>query len=357
MADENKPHIPSEIIEIILSKLSVKSLHRFKSVSKSWNTIITDPLFVQNHIQKSKNSNSHNLFLSRVRSSSPIRFSVVKFDDKKFQTLPVVIEAPFGCGLVLCFCDGILLLTNHSYQRLVLWNPSTRTAEKLWHRNGCSKASFGLCRDPNTDDFKVVVADWYHYSVYSCKNKSWIMLTKNYEIESTGLGLMNRNPKGLCVNGASYWVWSFENATKIMYYDPRDDKFKMLDKPEKIDDRKLIFLVNLRGSLCLYCNFHGIEKNTVRIWEKENGIDNNSWKELITIKYHKVSVFSVLQPLCFNQNKIAFTEDYDRLVIYNLCDRRLEEFKTDTQFWDIASVPVNYMESLYFPIERSKPER
>ncbi|EYU40744.1 hypothetical protein MIMGU_mgv1a0188462mg, partial [Erythranthe guttata] len=259
MADDNKSHVPPEIIEIILSKLSVKSLHRFKS---SWNTIITDPIFIQNHIQKSKHSNSHNLFLSRVRSSSPIRFSVVKFDDKKFQTLPVVIEAPFGCGLVLCFCDGILLLTNHSYQRLVLWNPSTRTAEKLWHRNSCSKASFGLCRDPNTDDFKVVVADWYHYSVYSCKNKSWIMLTKNYEIESTGLGLMNRNPKGLCVNGASYWVWSFENATKIMYYDPRDDKFKMLDKPKKIDDRKLIFLVNLRGSLCLYCNFHGIEKNT-----------------------------------------------------------------------------------------------
>ncbi|EYU29053.1 hypothetical protein MIMGU_mgv1a019646mg, partial [Erythranthe guttata] len=167
MADK-KSNFPPEIVEIILSNLSVKSLYRFKSVSKSWNTIITDPVFIQNHIQKSKHSTSHNLFLHRAMSStSSIRFSVVKFDGEKFQTLPVVIEAPFGCGLVLCFCDGILLLTNHSYQRLVLWNPSTRTAEKLWHRKGCSKAAFGLCRDPNTDEFKVVVADWYHYSVYS----------------------------------------------------------------------------------------------------------------------------------------------------------------------------------------------
>ncbi|EYU18557.1 hypothetical protein MIMGU_mgv11b0224801mg, partial [Erythranthe guttata] len=57
-------NIPPEIIEIILTKLSsVKSLLRFKAVSKSWNTIISDPLFIQNHLQSSNNSPNNNLFL------------------------------------------------------------------------------------------------------------------------------------------------------------------------------------------------------------------------------------------------------------------------------------------------------
>ncbi|EYU32639.1 hypothetical protein MIMGU_mgv1a020975mg [Erythranthe guttata] len=300
MAD-NKSHLPPEIIEIILSKLSsVKSLLRFKSVSKSWNTIITDPVFVQNHIQKSKESNSQNLFLCRVRSSSPIRFSVVEFDDdEKFQTLPVVIEAPFGCGLVLCFCDGILLLTNRACMKFVLWNPSTRTAEKLWHRNCCRKAAFGLCRDPNTDDFKVVVADWYDYSVYSCKNKSWIAMKREYEVEYTGLGLnpmKNNTPKGVCVDGATYWFWS------DMY---------------------------------------------------ENGIDNNSWKELITVEYNMSN--SSLFQLCSVGNKILFRVTDDELIIYNPCEKRLEESEDYKLLFRGGVVPVPYMESMYFPIE--KPNR
>ncbi|EYU18259.1 hypothetical protein MIMGU_mgv1a025200mg, partial [Erythranthe guttata] len=54
-------NIPEEIIEIILLKLpSIKSLVRFKAVSKSWNTIISDPLFIQNHLHSS--NNSHLLF-------------------------------------------------------------------------------------------------------------------------------------------------------------------------------------------------------------------------------------------------------------------------------------------------------
>ncbi|XP_012843128.1 PREDICTED: probable F-box protein At5g47300 [Erythranthe guttata] len=355
MAD-NKSHLPPEIIEIILSKLSsVKSLLRFKSVSKSWNTIITDPVFVQNHIQKSKESNSQNLFLCRVRSSSPIRFSVVEFDDdEKFQTLPVVIEAPFGCGLVLCFCDGILLLTNRACMKFVLWNPSTRTAEKLWHRNCCRKAAFGLCRDPNTDDFKVVVADWYDYSVYSCKNKSWIAMKREYEVEYTGLGLnpmKNNTPKGVCVDGATYWFWSDMYVTKIVYYDPRDDKFKILGKPENLGESKIVYLVNFRGSLCLYCNLFG--KFKFRIWTKENGIDNNSWKELITVEYNMSN--SSLFQLCSVGNKILFRVTDDELIIYNPCEKRLEESEDYKLLFRGGVVPVPYMESMYFPIE--KPNR
>ncbi|EYU32611.1 hypothetical protein MIMGU_mgv11b019593mg [Erythranthe guttata] len=331
MADD-KSDLPPEIIEIILLKLSVKSLLRFKSVSKSWDTMISDPVFVENHIQKSKESNSHNLFLRRSNLSTFIRFSAVKSEDKKFQTLGVLTETPpsnvgglccrihpleprksFGTKIVVVMhLSGFVVIQTPAISRLLFWIGSTT------------------------------------YSVYSCTNKSWITLRKEHD----GLGLTITNPSGLCVNGASYWVMC-SITTKIMYFDPRDDKFKMLDKPEQIDDR-VVFLVNLRGSLCLYCYFEGVEKSTVRIWEKENGIDNSSWKELVTVEYDYVSIFSELEPLCFIENKIVFRKDCDRLVIYKPCEKSFEAFEKDTPVREIAMPPVKYMETLYFPIDKSK---
>ncbi|KAL7124219.1 hypothetical protein ABFS83_14G033800 [Erythranthe nasuta] len=348
MADD-KSDLPPEIIEIILSKLSVKSLLRFKSVSKSWNTMITDPVFVQNHIRRSKYSNSTNLVLCLTYETSPFQFSMVKLEDKKFQTLPVEIEAPFGCESVLCFCEGMILLTCGTRQRLVLWNPSTRTAEKLWHRFCCSDAAFGLCRDPNTDDFKVVVADWYYYSVYSCKKQSWITMKEEYEIEGYGEGLVDSRSAGLCVDGASYWVWK---RRKIIYYDPRDDKFKMLQKPEKLEDCKRIFLVNLRSSLCVYGYFCAATK--VQIWTKENGIDSNSWKELMTVQ---CDMLEYLRPLFFVENKIVLEVYHRILVSYSPSEKKFETIEGDTQLLLLEMAPVPYIESFYFPIEEPKPKR
>lgn len=39
------PHIPMEIVADILSRLPVKSLLRFKSVCKQWQSLISDPKF------------------------------------------------------------------------------------------------------------------------------------------------------------------------------------------------------------------------------------------------------------------------------------------------------------------------
>lgn len=46
-------HIVHEIVVDVLSRLPVKSLLRFKSVSKEWQSIITDPKFVSLHLNRS----------------------------------------------------------------------------------------------------------------------------------------------------------------------------------------------------------------------------------------------------------------------------------------------------------------
>ncbi|KAL8026835.1 hypothetical protein ABFS82_14G053600 [Erythranthe guttata] len=133
-------NLPFDMVEIILSKLSIESLVRFKSVCKSWNNLISDPTFVRNdQTQRSKEPNSEKLFLLKNLLSG---YSLVKFKEG-------------------------------SYKRVTLWNPSTRTSISLTIPYDKFDLCHGLCRDPITDDFKVVILSKKHYAVYSCKNESW----------------------------------------------------------------------------------------------------------------------------------------------------------------------------------------
>ncbi|KAI8561469.1 hypothetical protein RHMOL_Rhmol04G0342200 [Rhododendron molle] len=53
------PDLPHEVVYDILSRLPVKPLCRFKSVSKSWLALITDPHFIKSHLHQSMKSNTN----------------------------------------------------------------------------------------------------------------------------------------------------------------------------------------------------------------------------------------------------------------------------------------------------------
>lgn len=61
------PDLPSEIIIHILSRLDVKSLLRFRSVQKSWASLISDPKFVNTHMIH-HSTKSHNIVMGLTRS-------------------------------------------------------------------------------------------------------------------------------------------------------------------------------------------------------------------------------------------------------------------------------------------------
>ncbi|EYU30853.1 hypothetical protein MIMGU_mgv1a022298mg [Erythranthe guttata] len=322
MADTT-PDLPQEIIELILSKLSLKSLLQFKTVSKSWNTLISDPIFVKNHHQQSKQSNSNDLFLHKKSWNSSDGFSLVRLEDEKLRTQRV-IAPPHGWEHVLCFCEGLLLIQQYGSRRLALWNPSTGAEKSLWLPYNCFKSNFGLCRDPITDDFKVVIASWEHYMVYSFKNNSW---KKRIKYECVEYYRTQYIP-GVCVDGASYWLWLSQNATIIMYFDPRDDKFKILQKTESVvvEGNEPVFVAELRGRLCVYCN-NGRDKETILIWTKGKGIDNNSWNKLMNVENVTMPILW-FELKCFIGNKIVIRNAKDdRLVVYNPYEKKFEQFE------------------------------
>jgi len=56
-------HLPHELIIEILLRLPVKSLIRFKCVSKSWFCLISDPHFANSHFQLTAPTHTHRILL------------------------------------------------------------------------------------------------------------------------------------------------------------------------------------------------------------------------------------------------------------------------------------------------------
>ncbi|KAK6145828.1 hypothetical protein DH2020_019697 [Rehmannia glutinosa] len=356
--EDTVSNLPYDIIRIILLRLSVKDLLRFKSVSKSWNTMISDLWFVRMHLHESKHSDSHNLFLRKKSTEhGEDRFSLVRLEGLKFQ-IEAELNCPFRGERVLCTCDGMMLLTS-SYRTYTLWNPSTRTKAMIWFPYKFDEymtMKHGICHDTTIDDFKVVVASKKYYVVYSCKNKSW---TKRKELSDSLVGRSTESG-GVAVDGAIYWVSasanSYSRATKsynsreIIYFDARDDNFRILERPKNVNDNDRYYLVCLRGCLCLY---HRIRYD-IQIWIKEKGRDNNSWKELMIVENVKTPI-SWFKPLCFVENKILIRLDATRFVVYSPCEKTFEEFEESKLSLEIKFVPCH--NSLLCPIQNTRPKR
>ncbi|KAI3459629.1 hypothetical protein Pfo_016292 [Paulownia fortunei] len=344
--EEDRSNIPTDIIQTILSRLSVKTLVRFRTVSKSWNTMISDPGFVRIHLQQSKCSNSQNLFLRKYPLPSREGFSLVKLEGRKFQT-ETILNCPNGWDAVLCSCDCVLLVTDFSYRTYMLWNPSSQTKTMFWfpYRFYEYPMKHGICHDPTIDDFKVVIASGKYYAVFSCKNKSW---TKKKEFSySSGTG----TDSGLFVDGAIYWVSTHKNVREIIYFDPRDDEFKMLQKPKHVKDSDEFFLVCLRGCLCLYCKTG--DETMVQFWMKEKGRDMNSWNELMTIENVQTPL-SLFKPLYFVENKILIRLEGARFLVYSPFEKTFEEFE-ESDLLNVRLIPC--LGSLFFPLKNTRPKR
>ncbi|EYU31533.1 hypothetical protein MIMGU_mgv1a025628mg [Erythranthe guttata] len=334
-------NIPSEIIEIILSKLSsVKSLLRFKAVSKSWNTIISDPLFIQNHLQSS-NSSPNNLFLSRNTNSTDRGFPLIKFEGPKTKPGEMFVEnIPNGYSVILFECNGVLLLTSLSdrdrrnNRKYALWNPSTRWERHLETRYKDHVVDRGICYDKITGDFKVVFIYTTEYAIYSCKYNYWRkkkLGKKCYGAGDTG--------SGICIDGdTTYWILEESAKMQLVYFDSRIDEIKVLQKPEQLsEDDKYVSSYNmacLRGSLCLYC--YNKDEKSVQMWIKEKGI--HTWEKVITI--------GNIENLYLWSTQLCFVEVENKATNYSPTEKAVEKL-VGIDIYRGRYVP--YRNSLYFP--------
>ncbi|XP_039040426.1 F-box/kelch-repeat protein At3g23880-like [Hibiscus syriacus] len=249
-------YLPVEVIIDILKWLPVKSVVKFRSVCKTWNSLICDPSFVSAHCQA---------YLSRPPNNTPllliISFSVngkdkysLHYDNDVFDELkklqyPVFdsIWSPMYFGS----CNGLVCLGSyaHNPMRFVFWNPSIQKYISLPQPDICcidyasrlnSAFGFGFGFDSRTNDYKILTVRFdkanhlIQPSLFSLRENCWTMvvaIAPNYEFDD--------ETSMTFVNGAVHWLGyqrrnsdGFKFNYTILGFDLSAEEFFEISFPE-----------------------------------------------------------------------------------------------------------------------------
>ncbi|XP_058740889.1 F-box/kelch-repeat protein At3g23880-like [Vicia villosa] len=333
-------HLPEELILEILLRLPVRSLHQFKCICKSWNTLISNPQFIKRHLQISKAKPSltnqrlffsffnepHKLFYYPLKplfenQSPPVSFSHVK-------------EPEYN---VIGSCNGLLCLHDRFQNSVRLWNPSIMLKSKKSPRalNLVSKHS-GFGYDQVNDKYKVLFVmqnlnDPSHIftKIYTFGDDSWKTIQNFHHTPIRPLRL-----PGKFVSGTLNWIVKkrdvSSNQSAILSFDLENETYKEMVLPRDDGDDEvhghLLYVLNNCLGVC-----HVSNKTSWVAWMmKEYGVVE-SWTKLMSISYDMFNKQPYL-PMYISENDVVLlmNKHTTQLVLYNLNSGQLINSLYDT---------------------------
>ncbi|RXH92609.1 hypothetical protein DVH24_033505 [Malus domestica] len=350
-----------DIIVEILSWLPVVSLLRFCCVCKSWRALITTPQFVAKHRAHTKDNNKNVLILTKPDLPPPpappsvspllIDYQSLKKNgaacasasssDIRSNHRDVEAEFPDDTGLndssLVGSCNGLIcLLLNppiayyeeyYENIRLLLWNPSTRTARKLpdidWFRYRPIYYGFGY--DSTTQDYKVLLGSINYKdgfaAIFSLKAASWKIVVDSLKPAAS----LYYSGRGCFLNGALHWNQRHSKKTTIIRsFDFAQEKFHSFSSMRHkeyhwagvgtIGNRLFFHTVCCHSSTITRPDF---EDTGLTIWVMmEYGVDQ-SWTIFAKIRpeIYPPNVWS-LNPLFLDDCALLMESDRGDLVLY-----------------------------------------
>ncbi|XP_059632199.1 F-box/kelch-repeat protein At3g06240-like [Cornus florida] len=318
--------LPDDLLCNILSRLPVLNLMQYRCVSKSWQSMISDPQFIKTHLHQSTQS----LDTQRLMVTHPFNGYFISLDYESCHESKWVVspwKSSYSYAEVLCSCDGLFLLRLHykpfrspnktSNKEFVLWNPSIRKYVKFSCPynaiNYISSELYGLCFDSSTNGYIVIILSrrfgicvW----VFDLKTLSW------KDISDSSFSISDRE-NGVLVNGALHWIVTSKKCDSpvIVYFDLMVEKFKEVPKPDYGSKFVKFGLVDLSGWLCLY---GWTDQTQVDIWAMKEYGKKESWTKLIVIPAKIGSNICFLKPLCLTKTGEVLVEiNNSELAIYN----------------------------------------
>lgn len=240
---ESRRYFCDDFIRDILIRLPTKSLLRFKSLSKSWSSSISDPCFRSNS-PKIIISESHLDWLSSDLWSSPSNLE--KLD------LPVELDRHNKSHRLelVGSCNGLLLLTTWN-DHLWILNASTReycsidvTPNIRYPGSCCTRYqkynNYGFGYDSVNDDYKVIRIFSYRQNrdklvratfVYSLRNNTWRQARAGKGSLDPGSSTIIQGP-GVLVGGKLHW-FAFhgryiDSCRYILAFDVSNEYFEEL---------------------------------------------------------------------------------------------------------------------------------
>ncbi|XP_054786085.1 F-box/kelch-repeat protein At3g06240-like [Prosopis cineraria] len=292
---EHKKFLPEEVIGEILLRLPVKSLLRFRCVSKSWHSLISSPLFAELHFQRSP-GRTHRILVTADSQFQSIDFNAPFHDDSAVVHLNFPRRRTPDDLEIMGSCRGFLLLVVDKQQKLFIWNPSNGVCRKIPPLNrNIFVYMYGFAYDESTDDYiLVLVSDFLAF--FSLKTKSWEILAD----ECQYIYQWDEPTSGSILNGAIHWfakrvrqpppecftIIAFDIAAKNLREIPVPDDYEVGSG----------FLGVVGGCLTLTEN-----SDVIKMWVmKEYGV-KSSWTRLFTVSTNPCHI-EFFQPLCFTKD-------------------------------------------------------
>nr|XP_016480131.1 PREDICTED: F-box/kelch-repeat protein At3g06240-like isoform X1 [Nicotiana tabacum] len=373
--------LPGDAMVEILLRLPVKSLLRFRAVSKSWYGFLSSPDFIQMHLRHGQQPLHEKLL--RVSDRGPRDTPTISFfsvdrtvtvnaDDDIDDGVDVyknnndlypssVVDLPFPSSpddevRIVGSCNGLLCVHFNRTSNIILWNPATSKYRFL--ESPDNSVSF-YCDPffpyimlgfvPETDDFKVVKVPSSSRK-HNIDAKVWVYTLSSDSWEE--MGAVNLLPKGgsaVNLNGCLYWM-SYNNSDNGRDIVTSFDLYKqvfgqiMVPNSESITDFTVKKLVVLNGclSMIIYSE-NGLNVDHYEVWmmNEQQGV---SWTKRVDF-----SLFSKLaRPVgSWRDSEILFGYPNGlshELLSYNPFTKRAQSFQRRSSVGGFKV--INYVESL-----------
>ncbi|KAG5052336.1 hypothetical protein AAZX31_02G177200 [Glycine max] len=364
------PVLLEELISNILHRVPVRSLLQFKCVCKSWNSLISDPLFAKDHLCAS--TADPNMTHQRLLSFTVCDPKIVSFPMHLLLQNPPTPAKPLCSSslndsyLILGSCNGLLCLYHIPRCYVALWNPSIRFTSKRLPTGLSPGEGFstfhGFGYDAVNDKYKLLLAmrvlGETVTKIYTFGADSSCKVIQNLPLdphptERLGKfvsGTLNWIAPKMGVSDEKWVICSFDFATEtsgqvVLPYGDRDNVCKPVINAVRnclcvcfFDSRKAHWAVWLMKE-------YGVQDSWTKLMVIPRFVQEDSWPwkliphdELCTCRG-----FPALEPLCISGNGIAlFKTTASNIVVYNSNDGRLDFLRIWGDLW-------SYLESLVSP--------
>ncbi|KAF5174913.1 F-box protein cpr1 [Thalictrum thalictroides] len=312
--------MPEDVIFNILLWLPVVSLLRFKSVCKSWCSLIGSSGFITQHLHLAAKNNDKIIRFDSEQSvnHSCTSFSFSLLSGDKFEMCDQIFDLPVPydrnggladiidtCNGIICLYlpDDIIILWNpaiRQYKRLPqslqsLWNPAIRQYKFLPENENYVDIHYGFGFDAENNHYKVVrlfIRDSIDLpkcraEVYNLSNDTWRSIDAAFYCKYlySDSKVLYRNGIYCCMgmldknNVASDLILTFDFTSEVVGALSLPDEFSC--------QRRLLDLSILRGNIaCIHRNVRSSEMHDwhFKIWVlTEYGV-KESWTMLYTIR-------------------------------------------------------------------------
>ncbi|VVB03229.1 unnamed protein product [Arabis nemorensis] len=313
--EEKKPnpiHIVPDLLEEIFIGLPLKSIIRFKTVSKQWRSILESEMFVERRMSLKK---SHQKILAAYNCDCGKRPRLLPDSRSEGDEEIVFLHCNGTQQASMMTCDGFVCFPEPDCVNVL--NPLTRQLRTFRSSRGTRSGNWvmGFGRDKVNGSYKVVrmcfEEEGYHVLDVECGK--WRKLSRPpYKV--------NVGKKSVCVNGSIYWLklgWGYFN---ILALNLHTREFHNVSVPDTWVTQET-HLVNLEERLAIAKTRTGAEWK-LEIWsmDAEEEIWSNTYSislDCLGIKPWKTTWGTWFTPVTVSKlGNVVFCDNHKKLFKY-----------------------------------------